>query len=87
MVEKGRKESKKAKGVKKIVVKKEIEYQDFKDCLFNKVPRQHSMMGFRSDCHEIVTEKLTKTSLSPYDDKRFILEDGVKTLAHGHYKI
>jgi hypothetical protein len=33
--------------------------------------------------------KLNKIALkiSPYDDKRFILEDGVNTLAHGHYKI
>ena len=53
--------------------------------LFNRVPRQHSIMVFRSDCHEIFTEKLTKTSLSPYDDKRFILEDGVKTLAHAQF--
>ena len=72
-------EKKTAKGVKKSVKEREIKHQDFKDCLFNKNPQQHCMMGFRSDCHEIFTEKLTKTTLSPYDDKKYILEDGVKT--------
>lgn len=80
-------EKKTAKWVKKSVKERETKHQDFKDCLFNKNPQQRSMMGFRSDCHEIFTEKLTKTTLSPYDDKRHILEDGVKTLAYGHFRI
>jgi hypothetical protein len=29
----------------------------------------------------------TKVALSNFDDKRFILDDGITTLAHGHYKI
>ena len=76
-----------AKGVKKSVKEREIKHQDFKDCLFSKVPQQHSMIGFMSDCHQLYTEKLTKTSLSPYDDKRYLLEDGVTSLAYGHYKV
>ena len=36
-----------ANGVKKNVKDQEF----FKDCLFNKVPQQHSMLGFRSDLH------------------------------------
>ena len=76
-----RKEKKAAKGTKKSVAEKEIRHKDYKDCLFSQLLQQHCMMGFRSNCHEIFTEKLTKTSLSPYDDKRYILEDGIKTLA------
>ena len=44
-------EKKTAQGVKKSVKNREIKHRDFKDCLFNKVPPQHSMMGFRSDLH------------------------------------
>lgn len=29
--------------------------------------------------------KQTKKSLSPFDDKRYILEDGYTTRAHGHW--
>ena len=46
----------------------------------------HSMIQIRSKNNQLQMVKLTKTSLSPYDDKRFLLEDGFTTLAHGHYK-
>ena len=78
-------DQKKGKGIKKSVLKKEIAHQDYKDCLFEKREYQHSMMGFRSHLHQVYTEKQTKKSLSPFDDKRFILEDGFTTRAHGHH--
>ena len=31
-------------------------------------------------------QRVTKLSLSPYDDKRYVLDDGVTTLAYGHYR-
>ena len=43
------KKKKTAKREKKSVKDREIKHRDFKDWLFNKVPQQHSMMGFRSD--------------------------------------
>jgi hypothetical protein len=30
-------------------------------------------------------ETYLKTGLSPYDDKRYVLNDKVSTLAYGHY--
>ena len=33
------------------------------------------------------TIEQTKVALNNFDDKRYILEDGYSTLAHGHYKI
>ena len=87
VVEKGKKENKKAKGIKKCVTEKGIRHADYKDCLFNKVPREHSMIQIKSKNHQLQTVNITKTSFSPYDDKRHILNDGVNTLAHGHYSI
>ena len=29
---------------------------------------------------------MNKVSLSAYDDKRYILEDGISSYAHGHYR-
>ena len=81
-----KKDQKKGKGIKKSVLKKDIKHQDFKDCLFEKREYQHSMMGFRSHQHQLYTEKQTKKSLSPFDDKRYILEDGYTTRAHGHHQ-
>ena len=37
--------------------------------------------------HNISLVSQNKISLSCYDDKRYILDDGITTLAYGHYKI
>ena len=81
------KEEKKCKGVKKGVVKKDITFEDYKNCLFTKEEQQRTMNAIRSRKHNIHTESITKTALSADDDKRIILENGIDTMAIGHYKI
>ena len=76
---------KKCKGVKKSTVKKTITHNDYKDCLFTKSEHLKKMNVFRSHIHEIYTEEVNKVALSADDDKRVIMEDGIHTLAHGHY--
>ena len=78
---------KKAKGVKKYVIKKHIEHEDYKQCLFNSLKNYHVMNFIRSDKHQLYNMRQNKVSLSSYDDKRYIKEDGISTLAYGHYKI
>ena len=80
------KEEKKGKGIKKSVLKKQVRHQDYKDCLFQQREYHHDMMGFRSHEHQVYTEKQMKKSLSPFDDKRYILRDGYTTRAHGHHQ-
>lgn len=78
---------KKAKGIGKSFVKKSISHQDYKDALFSKAPQiKATWTSIKSEAHQLSTVKITKNSLCPYDDKRFVLEDGISTLAHGHYK-
>ena len=43
------------------------------------------MNVIRSDKHDVFTEEINKVALSANDDKRVILEDGISTLAYGHY--
>ena len=81
----GKEDQKKGKGNQKSVLKKDVKHQDFKDCLFERREYHHQMMGFRSQQHQLYTIKQPKKSLSPFDDKRFILEDGFTTRAHGHH--
>ena len=81
------KEEKKCKGVKKGVVKKDITFEDYKNCLFTKGKLQKTMNAIRSRKHNTQTESTTKIALSADDDKRVILENGIDTMAIGHYKI
>ena len=78
-------ESKKLKGIKKNVVKKRIHFNHYKDCLFSGQDQYARMVTFRSKLHQISTIEQIKKSLSRYDDKRYILDDGISTRAHGHY--
>ena len=75
---------KKAKGVKKNVVRKHIRHEQYKEALFRKRTFHHSMDVLRSDRHRIYGQHLNKVSLSPFDSKRWIAENGVDTLAYGH---
>ena len=75
---------KKAKGVKKSVVKKNITHRQYKEALFDRKTYRHGMDVLRSEHHIIFGQHLNKISLSPFDSKRWIAEDGVETLAYGH---
>ena len=80
-------ENKRCKGVKKQVVENTITHEDYKTCLLTgkEILRKQNIL--RSYEHEIYTEEVNKIALSAADDKRYILNDGVHTLAWGHYKI
>ncbi|XP_039299561.1 uncharacterized protein LOC120355279 [Nilaparvata lugens] len=64
-----------------------IGFQDYLDCLYGDedIYREQVMFGTRK--HQIMTQVMRKKALSKADEKRYILDDGITTLAHGHYKI
>ena len=80
-------ENKKCKGVKKQVVKENITHEDYKTCLLTgkEILRKQNIL--RSYDHEVYTEEVNKIALSAADDKRYILSDGMATLAWGHHRI
>ena len=80
-------ENKKCKGVKRQVVENSIRHEDYKTCLTTGKEILRKQTILRSYEHEIYTEEVNKIALSAQDDKRYILSDGVHTLAWGHYKI
>ena len=77
----------KAKGVKRYVIKKQLKHSDYRDCLFECREFLHQMNSIRSQRHVIYSMRQNKTTLSAYDDKRYILDDSITTLPYGHYKI
>ena len=80
-------ENKRCKGIKKQVVENTITHEDYKTCLTTgkEILRKQNIL--RSYEHEVYTEEVNKIALSAEDDKRYILDDGMHTLAWGHYKI
>ena len=53
----------------------------------NKEVIRNNMRGFKSKNHEIFTYESNKISLCDFDDKRYILPDGIHTLPYGHKEI
>ena len=60
------------------------EFNEYKDILFNKKVIRHKMRRIQSKKHKIGTYEANKTSLSCFDDKTYILNDSVHTLAYFH---
>ena len=58
------------------------EFNEFKDTLFNKKVLRHKMRRTQSKKHKIGTYEINKISLSCFDDKRFVLDDGIHKLAY-----
>ena len=75
-----------AKGIKKYVIKRDLNMAVYKETLEGK-GHTVEQVGFRSRNQVITTDKQCKTGLSGVDTKRWICPDGVNTLAHGHYRI
>ena len=82
----GEESGKRAKGVKKSVLKNGITHEDYKKCLLNREVFSRDMPGLRSYHHVIKGETVHKVALAPLDTKRYIL-DGISTLAFGHVDI
>ena len=80
-------ETKKCKGIKKQVVESSIRHEHYKTCLTTGKELLRKQNILRSYDHEVYTEEVNKVALSALDDKRYILNDGMHTLAWGHHKI
>ena len=76
-----------AKGIKKNVIKNNITHDDYKSTLLNNDQMYHKMKTIRSENHELSSYEINKVSLSCFDDKRYIHEDGKTSYAYGHKNI
>ena len=54
------------------------EFNEFKDVLFNKKFIRHKIKRIKAKKHKIGTSEIDKISLSSFDDKKYVLDDGVK---------
>ena len=76
---------KKAKGVNKNVVAV-ISHSEYKDVLLNNKCIRHSMNRIQSKDHRVGTFEINKISLSCFDDKIYIQNNGHDGLALGYQR-
>ena len=73
------KESNTAKGVNIAT-----EFNEFKDTLFNKKIIRHKMRRIQGKKYKMGTYEISKILLSVFNDKRFVLNNGIHTQAYFH---
>ena len=78
------KEEKKAKGVPKLKVKRDLDMNDYENTLHNKKAKNVNFNAIRSKNHQIYSINQSKVGLSSYDNKRYWTDD-YHSLPYGHY--
>ena len=76
-----------AKGIKKNVIKNDINHVNYKQTLLENKQIHHKMKTVRSKNHQLGSYEINKVSLSCFDDKRYLLDNGHESYAYGHYLI
>ena len=73
------------KGTARATIKNEIHFDSLANTLKEGTLTKNDNYCIRSKKHERSLYKINKISLSCYNDKRHILEDGITIYVHGHY--
>ncbi|KAF0437759.1 zinc finger protein: PROVISIONAL [Gigaspora margarita] len=81
------KTDRRAKGVQKVVVKKNLTHDMYEDCLKSRKEYIVTMHRLGSKDHIIRLLYSSKVGISPLDTKRWILSDGIIMLAFGDWRI
>ena len=74
-----------AAGVKK-AIKKSLHHELYKQTLVSETDIYINQELLRSYQHTVFSITQNKVGLTAYDDKRYLLPNGVSTRAYGHYK-
>ena len=76
-------EKKKAKGIKKCIMKGSLKFENYKDSLFNDKTILQSQLRSESNYHDVYTEEVNKIALSGNEDERLQTSDRVTTYPYG----
>ena len=69
-----------AEGIKKNVIENNIKHEDYKNVLLNNQQLHHKVKTMRSRKHQLGSYEINKISLSCFDDKRHIHDNGISSL-------
>ena len=74
---------KKAKGAKECVIKRALNFDDYKICLLNNKIILKLQQRFKSEAHNVYIEKYNKIALNSNDDKRLQTFDRITSCPFG----
>ncbi|RLU19831.1 hypothetical protein DMN91_008390 [Ooceraea biroi] len=83
----GKRDTKRIKGVCRSVVGRTITFDDYARCLKESTEMTCRQSRIQSKLHRVYTVSETKLALSPHDDKRYVVPGSTSTLPWGHYGI
>ena len=75
------------KGIVKAVRNKMINFEDYRRCVFDQKIKGIKQTRFEVKNHIMKTVITKKVALKPSDNNRVVLEDGVNTIAYGHFNV
>ena len=76
-------ELKKAKGVRRCVIKRRLMFENYKDSLLNDKTIMRSQLRFKSDHHNVYTEEVDKIALNSSDNNSLQTFDRDTTYPYG----
>ena len=79
-------ESKPKQAQKGIPSRKRGNHEEFSKALHDQTKRMIRYKKIQAVEHKLYTVEVEKETLSPFDDKRYICDDGINTYAWGHIK-
>jgi hypothetical protein len=81
------KEKKTCKGIKTSVKDNKLTHEQYKNVLFNGKSINEMQRNIRSYDHQVYSIEVNKTALSAFNDKKYLLDDGIHGYSYGHYAI
>ena len=80
-------EQKRANEIVKYVVKKELRHKQYVDGILESKNNTCQMNVIRSFKHNLHILTINRLGLCAFDDKRYVLDSGIDTLAFGHQRV
>ena len=80
-------QKKTAKGISRSTVKHDVQFNNYKECLFNDSTLYGNMHRIESRNHKLHVVSQNKMVFNSFDDKRFMKRDNISSFSYGHYQI
>ena len=76
-----------AKGLQKATLKKYVNHEHYRNVILNNKIYINKMKRIESKKHSVNTVEVKKLIFHPFEDKRYILDDGINSVPFGHKDI